>query len=80
MHYMIGIKGWFDKYRLVALAVCAFVSTAGAQDIYWLQFADKEASVFSLDNPALLCIECLARRAAYDILLSVLICLYLLPT
>ena len=66
---MIGIKGWFDKYRLVALAVyCFVVSTAGAQDIYWLQFADKEAAAFSVDNPALfMSPNALARRAAYDI-------------
>ena len=66
---MIGIKGWFDKYRLVALAVyCFIVSTAGAQDICWLQFANKEATVFSVDNPALfMSPNALARRAAYDI-------------
>ncbi|MEC7405627.1 MAG: S8 family serine peptidase [Bacteroidota bacterium] len=66
---MIGIKGWFKKYRLVVLAVyCFIVSTAGAQDIYWLQFANKEASEFSLDNPALfMAPNALARRAAYDI-------------
>jgi subtilisin family serine protease len=66
---MIGTKGWFEKYRLAALAVyCIFVSTAGAQDIYWLQFANKEASEFSLDNPALfMAPNALARRAAYDI-------------
>ena len=66
---MIGIKGWFDKFRLVALAgYCFVVSTAGAQDIYWLQFADKEATVFSVDNPALfMSSNALARRAAYDI-------------
>ena len=69
MHYMIGIKGWFNKYRLIVLAVyCFIVSTAGAQDIYWLQFANKEASEFSLDNPALfMAPNALARRAAYDI-------------
>lgn len=69
MHYMIGIKGWFDKYRLIALAVyCFVVSTTGAQDIYWLQFADKEATAFSVDNPALfMSPNALARRAAYDI-------------
>ncbi|MEC8835907.1 MAG: S8 family serine peptidase [Bacteroidota bacterium] len=66
---MIEIKGWFKKYRLVVLAVyCFIVSTAGAQDIYWLQFANKEASEFSLDNPALfMAPNALARRAAYDI-------------
>ncbi|MGB1051612.1 MAG: S8 family serine peptidase [Chitinophagales bacterium] len=66
---MIRIKGWFDRYMLTLLAVYGFfASTAGAQDIYWLQFADKEASVFSLDNPTLFMpSNALARRVAYDI-------------
>ena len=66
---MIKIKGWFDKYLLTALAVfCFFVSTSVAQDIYWLQFANKDATAFSLDNPTLfMSSNALARRVAYDI-------------
>ena len=39
-----------------------------AQDIYWLQFANKDATAFSLDNPTLfMSSNALARRVAYDI-------------
>ena len=66
---MIRIPSSFDKFLLAALTgYCFFISAAAAQDIYWLQFADKEATSFSLDNPSFFMpSNALARREAYDI-------------
>ena len=66
---MRNIQVWLNKYLLaVAASFCLITSTSLAQDVYWLQFSDKEATIYSLDDPtSFMPSNALARREAYNI-------------
>jgi len=69
MQFMRNIQVWLNKYLLaVAASFCLITSTSLAQDVYWLQFSDKEATIYSLDDPtSFMPSNALARREAYNI-------------
>ena len=59
---------WMKYWFTVITALGLFLPSALAQDVYWLQFADKVGSTYSLDDPAsFMPLNALARREAYRI-------------
>ena len=69
MKSMMNIPVCLKSYLFaISASFCLITSTLSAQDVYWLQFSDKEATTFSLDDPAsFMSPNALARREAYNI-------------